>query len=186
MRFERGKARLSSGGGTYGKIQLPHLWKEEELKRIEEEILSEEARGSEVLYYEDVEIGQKLPQVLKGPIGISDEIAFLIGGGAPIPRLSAHGVALRQYRRHPAWSFRDPVTHAREPVYAVHYHREASGAMGLPMPYDVGFQRHCWQIHLLTNWMGDDGWLKRSQIQLRRHVFHSDLVRRNIIVSQRQ
>ena len=114
---------------------------------------------------------------MKGPIGISDEIAFLIGGGAPIPRLSAHGVALRQYRRHPAWSFRDPVTHAREPVYAVHYHREASGAMGLPMPYDVGFQRHCWQIHLLTNWMGDDGWLKRSQIQLRRHVFHSDLVR---------
>ncbi|MFC1534463.1 MaoC family dehydratase N-terminal domain-containing protein [Thermodesulfobacteriota bacterium] len=177
MRFERGKARESGSEGAYDRIQLPHPWKEEELKEIEEEILSEEIRGSEVRYYEDVDVGQELPQVIKGPIGITDEIAFLIGGGAPIPRLAAHGVALRQYKRHPAWRFRDPGTHANEPVFAVHYHKGASGAMGLPMPYDVGFQRHCWQIQALTNWMSDDGWLKKSHIQLRRHVFLSDLIR---------
>ena len=44
------------------------------------------------------------------------------------------------------------------------------------MQYDVGFQRHCWQIHLLTNWMGDDGWLKKSYAEYRRLVFFSDVV----------
>ena len=48
--------------------------------------------------------------------------------------------------------------------------------MGLPFPYDVGVQRHCWKMHLLTNWMGDDGWLKRSYAEYRRFVYLSDVV----------
>jgi hypothetical protein len=91
--------------------------------------------------------------------------------------LAAHGVQLRQYRKHPAWAYRDPNTHALEPIYSVHYNKEAAQAQGaLPMPYDVGFQRHCWQIHMLTNWMGDDGWLKRSYAEYRKFVYHSDVV----------
>ena len=70
-----------------------------------------------IRYWEDVEVGEELKPVVKGPLGMTDEIAFLIGGGAPIPRLAAHGVQLRQYRRHPAWAFRDPTTHALEPIY---------------------------------------------------------------------
>lgn len=49
--------------------------------------------------------------------------------------------------------------------------------MGLPYPYDVGTQRHCWQIHHLTNWMGDEGWLKKSDAEYRRFVYLSDVVR---------
>jgi acyl dehydratase len=177
MRFDRSRARERRDGGRYDKVQLPHPWTDEELRDIEEEVLSETRRGSQLRYYEDVEIGQALESVLKGPIGVTDEIAYLIGGGAPIPRLAAHGVALMQYRRHPAWAFRDPQTYAKEPIFAVHYNKEAAHAMGLPLAYDVGVQRHCWQIHMLTNWMGDDAWLKRSQMELRGHVFMSDVVR---------
>ena len=36
-----------------------------------------------------MEIGQELKPLVKGPITMTDEIAFLIGGGAPIPRLTA-------------------------------------------------------------------------------------------------
>ncbi|HJX13579.1 MAG TPA: hypothetical protein VJ377_08650, partial [Dehalococcoidales bacterium] len=72
--------------------------------------------------------------------------------------------------------FRDPNTHALEPIYAVHYNIQAARAMGLPQPYDVGIQRHCWAVHLLTNWLGDAGWLKRSRVEYRRFVFHSDVV----------
>jgi acyl dehydratase len=177
MRFDRALARKKKEGGKYDKIQLPHRWTEEELRKIEEEVLSERNRGSQLRYYEDVEVGQTLEPVLKGPLGLTDEIAYLIGGGAPIPRLAAHGVALIEYRRHPAWAFRDPQTYAKEPIFAVHYNKEAAHAMGLPLAYDVGVQRHCWQIHMLTSWMGDDGWLKKSQMELRRHVFMSDIVR---------
>jgi hypothetical protein len=48
--------------------------------------------------------------------------------------------------------------------------------MGLPQSYDVGLQRHCWGIHLLTNWMGDEGWVKRSYAEYRKFVFLSDVV----------
>jgi len=173
MHFSRAKAREK---GKYSKIELPHPWIEEELKNIEEEVLAEEIRGAQPRYWEDVAVGEELKPVVKGPIGMTDEVAFLIGGGAPIPRLRAHGLALRQYRRHPAWSFRDPNTHALEPIFAVHYNIQAANAMGLPQPYDVGIQRHCWGIHLLTNWMGDDGWLKRSRVEYHRFVYHSDVV----------
>lgn len=174
IRMERAKAKKK---GKYAGIKLPHPWTEQELKDIEEEVLSEEARGADTRFWEDVSVGEELKPVVKGPIGMTDEIAFLIGGGAPIPRLAAHGVQLRQYRSHPAWSFRDPNTYALEPIFSVHYNKEAARAQGaLPMQYDVGFQRHCWQIHMLTNWMGDDGWLKRSSAEYRKFVYHSDVV----------
>jgi hypothetical protein len=95
----------------------------------------------------------------------------------PIPRMAAHGIALAAYRRHPAWAFRDPNTYALEPIFAVHYNKQAANAMGLPQSYDVGLQRHCWGIHLVTNWMGDDAWLKRSYAEYRKFVFLSDVVR---------
>lgn len=173
IRIARAKARKK---GKYHGIKLPHPWTEDELKKIEEEVLSEEARGSNPRYWEDVEAGEELRPVVKGPLGLTDEVAYFIGGATPIPRLSAHGVALRQYRRHPAWAFRDPNTYALEPIFVVHYNKEAARAMGLPMQYDVGLQRHCWGIHLITNWMGDDGWLKRSYTEYRRFNYYGDVV----------
>jgi acyl dehydratase len=173
IRFARSKARKQ---GKYGQIELPHPWKEEELQKIEEEVLAEEIRGNKPRYWEDVNIGDELKPVVKGPIGMTDEIAFLVGGGAPIPRVSANGAALRYYRKHPAWAFRDPSTSALEPIFAVHYNKQAANTMGLPQPYDVGMQRHCWAIHFLTNWMGDDAWLKRNRVEYRRFVYFSDVV----------
>jgi len=173
IRFARDKARKKA---KYSKIELPHPWTEEQLKMIEEEVLSEEIRGAKTRYWEDVEIGEEVKPVIKGPLGTTDMVAYVIGGGVPIPRIEAHGVALHSYRRHPAWAFRDPNTYALEPIFAVHYNKQAANVMGLPQAYDVGIQRHCWGIQLLTNWMGDDAWLKRSYVEYRKFVYLSDVV----------
>ncbi len=173
IRTERKKAREK---GVYNAVQFPHPWTAEELEKIKNEILAEEIRGPEVRYWEDVQIGDELKPVVKGPLGITDMLAFISGGGAPIPRLAAHGVQLRAYQRHPAWAFLDKNTNSLEPIFAVHYNRSAAEAMGLPFAYDVGTQRHCWQIHLLSNWMGDDGWLKKCTAEYRKFVFLSDVI----------
>lgn len=173
IHFERGAAKKT---GKYSGIELPHPWTEAELKDIEEQSLSEERNGADTPDWDDVEVGQELKPVVKGPVTMTDEIAFLIGGGAPIPRLAAHVAALKFYRRHPAWAFRDPASHGLEPIYAVHYNREAARAQGLPYQYDVGYQRNAWQTHLLTNFAGDDGWLKKSFCQFRKFVYFSDVV----------
>ena len=37
--------------------------------------------------------------------------------------------------------------------------------VGAPGAYDYGPERCSWLTHHLTNWMGDDGFLRRAQLQ---------------------
>ena len=174
MRFERSEmqARRESR-----KIELPHPWTDAQLAAIEADILAEKPRGANARYWDDVQIGDELDIITKGPIGLTDEIAYIAAGAAPIPRVASHGVALKRYRKHPKWAFRDPATHALEPVYSVHYNDYAARLQGAQAAYDVGIQRTCWGIQQLTNWMGDRGALKAFDCQYRSHVYLSDVVR---------
>ncbi len=173
MNFERAQARGRRGER---KLEIPHPWKPAEIEAVEAQVLSEQPRGATSRYWEDVEVGQAMETITKGPIGLTDEVAFIAGGGTPIPRLKAHAAALHDYALHPAWSFRDPLTGAQEPIYAVHYNKNAANAMGVAFQYDVGFQRQCWQIQLMTSWVGDDGWVSALTSQYRGFVYLSDVV----------
>ncbi len=174
MRFERAEmqARRESR-----KIDLPHPWTESQLEQIENDVLAEKPRGDVPRYWDDVKVGDEIDVITKGPLGLTDFIAFIAAGAAPIPRIAAHGVALRRYKKHPKWAFRDPRTHALEPVYSVHYNDYAAQLQGAQIAYDVGIQRTCWQIHSLTNWIGDAGRVKSLTGQYRAHVYLSDVLR---------
>lgn len=171
VRAERQAARRK---GKYHTIPIPHPWTPAALAQIDQDVGAEQARGNRARYWEDVKVGEELVPVVKGPLGLTDMVAYCVGA-APV-QLAAHGVQLQLYGRHPAWAFRDPETSAWEPVYGVHYNRTAARAAGLPYPYDVGVQRQGWLIHLLTNWMGDEGWLKRNRAEYRKFVYLSDAV----------
>jgi acyl dehydratase len=174
MRFERTEMQAKR---ETRKIELPHPWNAEEIEQIEQDILAETPRGATPRYWEDVSVGDELDVITKGPLGLTDFIAFVASGAAPIPRIAAHGVALRRYAKHPKWAFRDPNTHALEPVYSVHYNDYAAGLQGAQCAYDVGIQRTSWGVQQLTDWMGDEGFLKKVHGQYRSHVYLSDVVR---------
>jgi len=170
----RAERHASREKGKYAKIELPHPWTPKELEEIERQALEEEIRGEQPRFWEDVKEGEELFPLIKGPLGITDMIAWCIGA-APV-KLKAHGAALRDYKRHPAWAFRDRHTGALEPSFAVHYNIEAAKSVGVPYPYDVGAQRNQWLIQHLTNWMGDEGWLKKCYAEYRRFIYLSDVV----------
>jgi acyl dehydratase len=172
VRAERPAARER---GKYGGIKLPHPWTEEELARVEADVLAERPRGAEPRYWEDVQVGDAVGPVTKGPLGLTDIVAYCVGS-APV-QILAHRAALLEYQRHPAWAFRDPETGALEPVYGVHYNKQAARSAGLPFPYDAGAQRHAWHIQLFLDWMGDEGWLKKDYGEYRRFVYLSDAVK---------
>ena len=91
MRFERGEMQKRSEGR---KIELPHPWTEAEIEQIENDVLAEKERGGTPRYWEDVKVGDTLDTVTKGPIGLTDEIAYVSAGAAPIPPAgSAQGLA---------------------------------------------------------------------------------------------
>jgi acyl dehydratase len=174
MRFERSEMQKRR---DTRKLDLPHPWTDAEIEQIENDILAESPRGATPRYWDDVQVGEEIPTITKGPLGLTDFIAYIAAGAAPVPRIAAHAVSLRRYRKHPKWAFRDPATHALEPVYAVHYNDYAAKLQGAQIAYDVGIQRTSWQIHSLTNWMGDAGRLKSLFGQYRAHVYLSDVVR---------
>lgn len=180
VNFERGSAKSRSkekaADSAKAELVLPHPWEEDEIARVEQQVLAEKPRGAQDRFWEDVEVGEPIQTLTKGPIGLTDEVAFIAGGGTPIPRLKAHAAALVDYQAHPAWSFRDPVLGSSEPIYAVHYNKAAANAMGVAFQYDVGFQRQCWQTQLLTHWCGDRGWVRECTSEYRGFVYLSDVI----------
>ncbi|MFI0474674.1 hypothetical protein ACGLWX_18355, partial [Halomonas sp. HMF6819] len=49
------------------------------------------------------------------------------------------------------------------------HHRESvAKEVGVPGTYDYGPQRSAWMCSLVTNWMGDAGFLKRVRTEMRR------------------
>jgi acyl dehydratase len=173
VNYERGAAKSKN---NKPKIEVPHRWSLDEVEDIERRVLSEKPRGENPLWWDDVEVGDPVSTLTKGPVGLTDEVAFVAGGGAPIPRLKANAAAALDYELHPAWAFRDPVTKAREPIYSVHYNKAAANAMGVAYQYDVGFQRQCWQLVMLTNWSGDHAWVKHVTAEYRGFVYLGDVI----------
>ncbi|MYC30383.1 MAG: acyl dehydratase [Chloroflexi bacterium] len=142
----------------------PYQYSRDEILAIQEAVLGEEIRGSNPRWWEDVQVGDALKPVVKGPMSHGDITAFVAGciGGI------SHGIQLREMQRHPSWGFTDPNTGAQEAIIRVHDIQEAAESAGLPGAYDYGCQRCCWMGHLLTNWAGDDGFVKKMYVELRR------------------
>jgi hypothetical protein len=47
--------------------------------------------------------------------------------------------------------------------------------VGMPGGYDVGPQRISWMGQLMTNWMGDDGFLRKLSVSVRRPNIFGDV-----------
>jgi acyl dehydratase len=170
MRTERDTAVKK---GKYREI-VPKTWTEEEIAAVDEEYAREEIRGSRPRYWEDVQVGDPLTPVVKGPLTLTDFIAWEMGWGGLYIR--AHGIGVAYRKRHPLAYLRDKLGIPDIPE-RVHWDEEYARAVGAPGAYDYGPQRSSWVMQLVTNWMGDDGWLKRFKVEIRRFVIVGDLVR---------
>ncbi|MBQ6585977.1 MAG: MaoC family dehydratase N-terminal domain-containing protein [Coriobacteriales bacterium] len=166
----------------YHDLELPHPWTPEQLDDLGQRILAQHPRGSEPLYFQDLQLGDHLPTLIKGPLGATDIIAYCVGA-RPV-HLLAHELALRHAASHPSWEVRDRDSRAVEPIFGVHYNLSAAQAVGMPYPYDIGSQRFCWQVQALTDWMGDAGQLLRCKVRFKEFVFLSDAVFLDGVVSK--
>ena len=147
---------------------------EEELQRIWDAIDSEEVRGADPRYWVDVQVGDPLPVVVKGPLVLSDVIGFKMGWGSHfVHHIRANETRMRMIKRHPGIPLRDTLNLPDVPE-AVHMVDETSTAIGFPAWYDYGYQRVAWAAHLMTDWIGDDGWLKELEVEVRLPNIHGD------------
>jgi hypothetical protein len=58
-----------------------------------------------------------------------------------------------------------------------HYHPVTCFQVrALPVPFDIGRFRYTWGSRLVTDWMGDNGWLQKLNLQSRRPIFAGDTI----------
>ena len=149
----------------------PHRYTAEALEHIRRGYRDEAVRGATPRYWEDVAIGEALPEVVKGPLTVTSVVAFVQGWGSLYVR--AHGLAFDLFERHPALAIPNAFG-VPEPPERVHWDDALARAVGVPSAYDYGPERVAWLGHLVTNWMGDAGELARLAVQVRRHNLIGD------------
>lgn len=151
-----------------------HRYTPVELEEIYQAVEAEEIRGGRPRRWQDVNVGDEITPVVKGPLSLSDMVAW--AAGTNWHRISlAHGPKLFHLRKHPALSYVDPNTMAPEPIANSHFLPEASQVlMGSAIPMDLGIQRVCWPGHAVTNWMSDWGELRSLSVRLRTFVRFGD------------
>lgn len=146
----------------------------EELLRVEEMQVTESdrLRGANPRYWEDVQVGDALDELARGPLTTTDITAFLVGCG----RGRAHGAMLREAGRHAAHYFRNPdAGGALEYTGMGHQLGSVAAQVGAPGVYDFGPQRISWLGTFLEFWMGNDGAIKRLRGELRRFNVVGDI-----------
>ncbi len=168
IRTERGTTKEV---GKYKSLEL-HKYSAEELEQIKSAYESEEIRGAEPRYWEDVEVGQELRPIVKGPLTVTDMVCYYMGAAGGF-LLGANKFWYDYLRKHPKLAVPNKYGVPDNPE-RVHWEWELSAELGHPAPFDMGPQRVAWLGQLITNWIGDDGFMKTLYAEIRRFNYVGD------------
>ena len=165
FRTERDTARES--GTKYDKaLEEMYVSSEAEIERYFEQYRQEKPRGAVKRLWKDVKVGDAIDPVLKGPYTVTSAVCFMQAWGNYAVR--NHRQAFMYYDRHKKLAPRNQQN-VPEPPVRVHWDNDFARTVGVPAAYDFGPERVAWLSHMLTDWMGDDGFLRRLNTQIRRH-----------------
>ena len=173
FRTDRDQAREQGTKYSELKQRPPRVYQPEELERLYQLYAAEEIRGAHPRYWEDVRQGEALPTMAKGPMTVTGFIAFAQGWGGLYIR--ANKLAWRQVQQHPGLGIANDFGIPDCPE-RVHWEPQFARMVGAPGAYDYGPERCSWLTHHLTNWMGDDGFLRAASCKIRRHNPEGDLL----------
>lgn len=170
IRTERSKAR---GRKKYDAVELK-TWTPEEIAAIDERYAGETIRGRTPRFWEDVEEGDRLGPLVKGPLTVTDMVCWHVGMGTGMYGVRPLRLAWSNRQRIPR--FYTANEHGVPDVQQrVHWDPEAARNAGNPTTFDYGRMRETWLIHLCTDWMGDDAWLWKLDCEFRLFNYVGDL-----------
>jgi len=162
-RTPRGDRLVEVRGEVARAAAEPHHYAAEEIESIERQILAEPRRGDQPLYWEDIAVGREIPQVVRGPLNLIDIMAWYAAQQGAQPYGGVHGDALRYRLRHQDYHL-NKSTGARESAGRGHLEAGTGKDVGMGGAYDIGPQRISWCQHMLTNWIGDHGFLRSLEV----------------------
>jgi acyl dehydratase len=159
--------------GKYAEIEAAH-YSDADYERIDAIYAAETRQGATRRCWEDVNVGDTLQPMVKGPLTVTEMIAFHAGGYGFVPyglRASRLGYANRK-RIAPFY-----VKNANgiwDVAQRLHWDSEWAKAIGNPMAYDYGVLRQCWFYHQVSDWAGDDAFIERLEDSIRKFNYMGD------------
>ena len=171
IRTERTKAEAR---GKYDETVI-EPYTDEQLAAIDAQYASEPElrRGAEPRCWEDVEEGDEVGPIVKGPMRVTDMVCWHSGMGMGLYGVKALRLGYQQRQRVPRF-FRPDDLNVPDVQQRVHWDAEWARRAGNPAIYDYGRMRETWLVHLCTDWMGDDAWLWKLDCQFRRFNYVGD------------
>jgi len=169
VRTERDKARAKK---KYDTVEFG-VYTDDEISEIDAQYERERARGSEPRWWEDVNIGDEVGPIVKGPLTVTDIICWHVGMGMGLYGVQPLRLGYKNRRRIPRFFHRDSQN-VPDVMQRVHWDPEFARRSGNPTTYDYGRMRETWLIHLCTDWMGDDAWLWKLDCEFRRFNYVGD------------
>jgi len=169
IRTERSEARERK------KEKPPKLepYDDDAIAAIDEQYAHESPRGPDPRWWEDVEEGDELGPMVKGPLTVTDMVCWHVGMGMGLYGVKPLRLGWRNRQRIPRFYHRDELG-IPDVMQRVHWDPEYARRAGNPTTFDYGRMRETWLIHLCTDWMGDDGWLWRLDCEFRRFNYVGD------------
>ena len=147
-------------------------WTKDDRERFAQHYAQERRRGAQTRFAEDVQVGDALDTLLKGPYTITTVIAYFQAWGSY--GTQSHRNAWDYFARHPTLAIPNKYGVPEGPA-RVHWDEDFAREAGIPAPYDFGPERISWLSHALTDWMGDAGHLRRLNAKVRDHNLVGDV-----------
>lgn len=159
--------------GKYADIEPAH-YTDEDYERIDAIYESEQPRGAKKRYWEDVEVGNSLPEMVKGPLTVTEIIAFHAGGYGFVPYgLRSSRVGYKNRQRIAPFYIRNEQG-VWDVAQRLHWDSQWARAIGNPMAYDYGVLRQSWFYHQISDWAGDDAFIQNLQDSIRKFNYQGD------------
>jgi len=137
---------------------------EEELLFLDRLIRKEHIQGAEIRYWEDVEIEQEPTPIVMGPTSMADNTIITVLGPNAGSTHCAREALLENTSNPPGEVFlKDMQTgliYMRGGPMGRHWSDRSAQAEGEPRAFLFALQSKFSMVRLVTNWMGDDGFIR--------------------------
>jgi hypothetical protein len=150
-----------------GKKEIPKempSYTKEYIKSVYDAQDKEIPRGSKPRYWEDVKEGEDLTPVVRGPYSVSEKFAWFVGKGNP-PACMSDRLSRVVEGDGAVKGIFDPKLNIY--VRPNMFDSRTMGGRGVPRVHDAGAQRSAWRNMVFTNWIGDEGFLWKSKMEIR-------------------
>jgi len=129
---------------------------DEEMEKIGAALRGETHTGNRKLADKEIQVGKEIPTLVRGPLTIGDMVCWQAAIG---PAYIAGSPGYLNLLKSPHSLVKNPVT--RWPVNSTQQHEDflMTSQRGMPWPFDNGVMRFAWLSAMITNWIGDNGFL---------------------------